>query len=211
VKREERRARTRAELLDAAARIFAQRGYHGASMHEIAADAGLTTGAIYANFANKEALFLALADQQVTQRRAEISSILDQPMTAASVATEGAARFVAFLDHEPDWPLLYFEFWAYGVRNPELRDEFTPRRRAVQEVIAKVIQRAADALDLELPYPAEQLAVGVSAAINGLAFERVADPGVVPDQVFAHIVSALMTGIFSTATPRGGRPRQGSG
>jgi hypothetical protein len=127
------------------------------------------------------------------------------------VAAEGAARFVAFLDHEPDWPLLYFEFWAYGVRNPELRDEFTPRRRAVQEVIARVIQRTADALDLELPYPAEQLAVGVSAAINGLAFERVADPGVVPDRVFAHMVAALMAGIFSAATPKDARPGQGSG
>jgi AcrR family transcriptional regulator len=54
-------------------------------MQEIAADAGLTTGAIYSNFVSKEALFLALADQQVTQRRAEIASILDQPVTAASV------------------------------------------------------------------------------------------------------------------------------
>jgi AcrR family transcriptional regulator len=83
VKRDERQAKTRAELLEAAARIFARRGYHGASMQEIAADAGLTTGAIYSNFVSKEALFLALADQQVTQRRAEIASILDQPVTAA--------------------------------------------------------------------------------------------------------------------------------
>jgi len=208
VKRQDQQAKTRADLLDAAARLFARRGYHGAKLEEIAAAAGLTTGAIYSNFASKEGLFLALADQEVAKRRAEIGSLLNQPATAVTVATGGAARFVSFLERDPDWPLLYFEFWAYGVRNPEVKDEFTRRRRAVQEVIAQVIQRAADALDVEFPYPAEQLAVGLSAAINGLAFERAADPGLVPDDVFAVMVSALLTAIFSAATPKGFRPRR---
>ena len=207
VKRQHQQAKTRAELLEAAARIFARRGYHGATLEEIAAEAGLTTGAIYSNFAGKEALFLALADQQVAKRRAEIGSMLDQPATAEAVAIQGAERFLSFLEHDPDWPLLYFEFWAYGVRNPELHDEFTRRRRAVQDVIAQVLERAAEARGVEFPYPTEQLAIGLSAAINGLAFERAADPGAVPDEVFALMVSALTTAIFSTATPKGSRPR----
>ena len=51
--RQERRAQTRAALLDAAERLWAERGIRGASLDEIAAQAGLTKGAVYSNFAGK--------------------------------------------------------------------------------------------------------------------------------------------------------------
>lgn len=207
MKRQDKQVQTRAALLEAAGRVFARRGYHAAKLEEIATDAGLTTGAIYSNFKSKEALFLALADTQVDNRRAEIGTILDQPADAATVATEGAQRFLDFIGNDPDWPLLYFEFWAYGVRTPHLREEFATRRRAVQGVIADVIGRVEESLGLELPYPTEQIAVGLSAAINGLAFERVADSGAVPDDLFAFMISSLATAIFAAATPRLTPPR----
>src|ERR1700675_4137539 len=55
-----RRQQTREYLLEAAARVFAEHGYHGASLDEVAAVAGFTKGAVYSNFKNKEDLFLAL-------------------------------------------------------------------------------------------------------------------------------------------------------
>ena len=57
--------------------MFAQRGYHQATVEEIAAEAGFTTGAVYSNFAGKEELFLALADRQVNERVAEIEAAAD--------------------------------------------------------------------------------------------------------------------------------------
>ena len=56
----ERRAQTRAKLLKAAGAVFARRGYHEATLEEIAERAGLSKGALYYNFASKEDLFLAL-------------------------------------------------------------------------------------------------------------------------------------------------------
>src|SRR6476620_11683152 len=53
---ERRRQRTRDALLDAAATVFAERGFQGASLDEIAATAGYTRGAIYKHFADKEEL-----------------------------------------------------------------------------------------------------------------------------------------------------------
>jgi hypothetical protein len=75
----------------------------------------------------------------------------------------------------------------------------------VQGVIADVIKRVEESLGLELPYPTEQVAVGLSASINGLAFERVPDAGSVPDELFAFMVSSLATAIFAAATPRPAR------
>src|SRR3954466_1955281 len=64
ITRSERRAQTRAALLDAAARVFVERGFAGTSVEAIAADAGYTRGAFYSNFATKEELFVALLQER---------------------------------------------------------------------------------------------------------------------------------------------------
>jgi AcrR family transcriptional regulator len=69
--RKERQERTRELLVAAASRVFARRGYHQATVEEIAAEAGFSTGAVYSNFSGKEELFLSLADLQVSERVAE--------------------------------------------------------------------------------------------------------------------------------------------
>ena len=57
-RRGERRLITRAQLLDAAERVFARGGLLGASVDAIALEAGYSTGAVYSNFKGKEDLFL---------------------------------------------------------------------------------------------------------------------------------------------------------
>ena len=75
--RKERQEQTREQLVEAAARVFARRGYHRATVDEIAAEAGFTIGALYSNFETKEKLFLAIADRQVETRVSEISAVAD--------------------------------------------------------------------------------------------------------------------------------------
>jgi AcrR family transcriptional regulator len=59
--RSDKRARTRQALIDAAAEVIGERGLDRTSLEEVAARAGMSRGAIYGNFANKEELFLAVA------------------------------------------------------------------------------------------------------------------------------------------------------
>ena len=70
--REERRAATRTELLDAAARVFARRGFHNASVNDVAAEAGYTSGAVYSNFRNKDELFVAAFEHHVARQIREV-------------------------------------------------------------------------------------------------------------------------------------------
>jgi AcrR family transcriptional regulator len=60
---EERSERSRAQILDAALRLFSSAGYNGTSMRDIAHDAGVSTGNVYHQFPDKESLFRALLDQ----------------------------------------------------------------------------------------------------------------------------------------------------
>src|SRR4051794_40496154 len=100
--RRERQEQTRDRLLDAAAKVFARRGYHQASLEEIAAEGGYSTGAVYSNFSGKEELFLALADREVDERVAEIRAVADAAERGEAPGEEAADQFRSFLERDPD-------------------------------------------------------------------------------------------------------------
>jgi AcrR family transcriptional regulator len=190
--RKERQEQTREQLVAAAASVFARRGYHQATVEEIAAEAGFSTGAVYSNFSGKEELFLALADRQVAERVAEIEAVADAAEREADAGAEAAAQFRAFLERDPDWPLLFYEFWSLSVRNPDLQGELARRRDAIRDALAETLERVAREHGFELRFPAEALATAIAASLNGLAFERAADPDALPDEVFAEFVTAVL-------------------
>jgi AcrR family transcriptional regulator len=190
--RRERQEQTRALLLDAASLVFARRGYHDARLEEIAAEAGFSTGAVYSNFAGKQELFLALADREVAERIAELDGLAESIEAGGDAAAETGQRFRELLERDREWPLLFYEFWSFGVRNAQIQDEFAVRRQAVQDALARTLERIAAQLGFQLRFPAPVLAKAVGAALNGLAFERAADPGAIPDEVFAEFVVAVL-------------------
>lgn len=189
--RKETQKRTHERLIEAAAKVFARHGYHRATVSEIASEAGFTVGALYSNFSGKEELFLAIADRQVEARVAEVRAIAtaaESPEPSANAAE----MLCAFLERDPDWPLLFYEFWSLSVRNPELQDELTKRRDAIRDALAEVLERVARQIGFELRFPAPMLATAIAASLNGLAFERAADPEALPDEVFAEFVTAVL-------------------
>src|SRR5919201_5956416 len=164
--RRERQHQTRRRLLDAATRVFARRGYQKATLEEIAKEAGFTIGAVYSNFSGKEELFLALADREVEQRVSEIRAVGDAAERGDQPGAEAADQFREFIERDPDWPLLFYEFWSYGVRNPKTQEEFATRRQAVRDALAETLERIADQLGFRLRFPAAQLATAIGATLN---------------------------------------------
>jgi AcrR family transcriptional regulator len=63
---------TRAALLDEATTLFAERGYAGTSLEDVASASQVTRGAVYHHFASKQALFEAVLDLQEARATAEI-------------------------------------------------------------------------------------------------------------------------------------------
>ena len=93
--REEKKARTRAQLIDAAATVFARRGYMAASLDEVAEEAGLTKGAVYSNFDSKEDLFEAVIDDRLTEPMRHRAEDIDSTSgTTEDHAMAGARVFV---------------------------------------------------------------------------------------------------------------------
>lgn len=195
------RQETRRRITDAAAEVFAEQGYDAATLDDVAAAAGFSKGAVYSNFRDKEELFLSLMRERIEQRvdmvRAateELGSVQDQTSSAGGVLED-------LLGAQPDWHLLFIEFWARAVRDPELRRQLAEQRRPMRELIAKFFDEQAERLGLEPPAPSEQLAVIVLALSNGLAIEQLADPDSVAPGIHATALSLLLGGAVGSDRP----------
>jgi AcrR family transcriptional regulator len=92
VTRAERREQIRADLLAAARQVFLRRGFHQASLEEIALEAGWSKGAVFSNFAGKDDLFLAVLDTQNRRRRREQLAEMRAAPTLAEALTAAVAH-----------------------------------------------------------------------------------------------------------------------
>ncbi len=194
--REQSRAQTRERLLDAAREAFARNGFHGASVDEIASAAGFSTGALYSNFDGKEDLFLALMEREIDEHAREIAEAVRSRTSVSERATGGARRWMMMIEREPNLLLLFMEFWAYGVRDAEVRPKVAERFAQMRQVLTLLIAEGAREFDLELALPAEQLALAVDALADGIARQKLADPDAVPDELMGEVLSLL----FAAAT-----------
>jgi AcrR family transcriptional regulator len=199
--REQSKANTRERLLGAARSVFASSGFHGASVEEIASQAGFSTGALYSNFDGKEDLFLVLMEREIDEHAREIRQAVRERASVAERATGGARQWMTMIEREPELLLLFMEFWAYGVRDVQVRPKVAVRFAQMREVLTGLIADAVREFDLELAIPAEQLAVAIDALADGIARQKLADPAAVPDDLMGTVLALL----FSAATrPAGG-------
>jgi AcrR family transcriptional regulator len=196
--RDERREQTRDQLLEAAGRVFARRGFHGASVDEVAEEAGYTTGALYSNFAGKEDLFLSLLEQFAARQLDEVVDAAAEGSTVGARARHGARSWMAFLEREPELVPLFMEFWGYAVRNPELRPRFAEQRARVRDVVAGLIEQGGRDLGVRFTIPPAQIATAGGALADGLALQKLADPDSVPDELFGTVLAALLDGATSS-------------
>lgn len=194
--RTERRAQTRARLLDAAARIYARRGFDGATLDEIASDAGLTKGAVYDHFGSKEKLLLALLDEHLAAQIAEQVALFDPSKATAERPRAGADRWMAELEEDPDAFRLFVEAWVHAQRDAELRGRVAAGMDAWRATFKDFGMQRASAGESGLPDELlEQVANVMLALGTGLGMVKLADPdSVSPDllgAVYVLLIRAL--------------------
>jgi len=199
ITREQRRAQTRERLLTAARSVFARSGFRGASVEEIASEAGFSTGALYSNFESKEDLFLALMEREIETHAQEIRAAVVAEASVAERAAGGARQWMAMIEREPEALLLFMEFWAYGVRDEEMRAKVAARFAQARAVLTGLIADGVRDFELELALPAEQLAIAIDALADGIARQKLADPDAVPDDLMGRVLALLFSAVTSPA------------
>lgn len=173
--RDEQRARTRAELLAAAATVFARNGYHATSVDMVAEAAGYTKGAVYSNFASKEDLFLALIDEHLDQAVHTLEEIVASTEPAERAARLGERREQMQV-FDPGWHLLETEFVLYAARNEHIRALLAERQRRTRARIAELLTQHLGEVGAGTAIEVDDLARILIATGDGLTIMSVADP-----------------------------------
>ena len=191
---EERKAKTRERLLDSAERVCRKRGYHAASVEEIAGRAGYSTGAVYAHFRGKDDLVLAVVERRLERQAAEIATATADRRGDDRLAA-GAELWTAVLRSDRDFIVFFVELWAVAVRDRALRVRLAAANRRIRSALGELIaSEAAAAGEDAPPASAERLALALDVIADGFALHRIADPDGVPEEHLATYLRWLVTG-----------------
>ena len=197
---ERRRQQTREHLLAAAAQVFAERGFHGASLDEVATVAGFTKGAVYSNFKNKEDLFLALFRARYEQETEALRATLE----GSEVPSEDRlSDFVALVKDQThlalsNFGLLYQEFWLYAARNPAVREEFTRIDDEAAVALAELIAAERNDLGLGQLEDGVQTARIIEILFRGIGLLRILQPEVADESLIETAIAFVARGLGAT-------------
>ncbi|HEY3018825.1 MAG TPA: TetR/AcrR family transcriptional regulator [Solirubrobacteraceae bacterium] len=193
-----RRAQTRAALLDAAARVFVERGFAGASVEAITAEAGYTRGAFYSNFASKEELFVELLQERAFARYRAMAR-----QSAGVEPREIGARAARIIrGAEGRWLFrLWLEVLAHAGRDDATRRLAAGFWSGTRALGAEQVARAYAEAGREPPADPRDIASAFIALDVGLALQHFVDPDAVSLDAYPELFDLLFGALYRDARP----------
>jgi AcrR family transcriptional regulator len=182
--RPELRERTRERVLDAAERTFSEKGYHAASLDEIAEDAGYSKGAVYSNFSGKADLFLAVMDRRAER---EAGGLAGQSPGAGAQGTPPTV--------EPSgWALATLDFFLVAVHDERLRGLLAERYRQARARTSNLLPRQGGPAAGEPAWASpDEIATAAMAVGSGLIIQASLDDSAVAADLYGRIMSKLLS------------------
>jgi AcrR family transcriptional regulator len=165
------------QIVDAAGRVMARRGYGGTTMKDIAAEAGITAGLIHYYFDSKEDLLLAVTATLCEQMRSDA----EQAFAASGDAPPIARAWVALQatkDHlaRPDQQRLFLETVTLALSEPRMREQMAKLYEALLDSSTAMVEELSRQVPTPPPVPLRDLAAVLVAAIDGMALQKLLDP-----------------------------------
>ena len=195
----EQQARTRSQLMKAAAKVFSRKGMKGASIDEVTQEAGYTKGAFYANFRSKEELFLAILDERFGERLAQIDHAFASDESPPEQARHAAAEFARSIRADPDHDRLFLEFATHALQEPGFRAELITRFVTLRERMAAIYERRMEEYGIKPPVPTDRIVRMVIAMADGWSLWGLLEPDAVDDEMFESMMEIFTTGIGAMA------------
>jgi AcrR family transcriptional regulator len=175
VTRAQRGARNRERVLAAARAAFGRKGFHGASLDEIAEEAGFSKGVVYSQFGSKDDLFLTLLERRIEERAVENLEAIRRAPAGAELATiwELAHRAQR---QDPAWTLVALEFRIHAARDPALNRRYAALHANTIAGITRTLGVLCETRGISPPHPPEELARFILALDSGYALEDLVAP-----------------------------------
>ncbi|MGN6872787.1 MAG: TetR/AcrR family transcriptional regulator [Solirubrobacteraceae bacterium] len=210
--RVEQSERNRALVLAAARRAFLARGYHGASLEQIADEAGFSKGVVYSQFENKADLFLALLEQRIEERAADNARFVEALLAGGACSVDqglrALAEHVTRREHaDAEWGLLVIEFRVNAARNPEVNLRYANLHERTLAGVARVVGTIYEQAGERPPLSPADLARLLLTVSSGARLEHATNAEVLPVALLAELVAAA-PGSLGTALAIGRRKRR---
>jgi AcrR family transcriptional regulator len=165
----------RTRIVESALRVFAEKGYHGATIGDVVRDSGLSVGAIYTYFRGKDELFLATCDVSAGEGLGELGARLAR---GHSVAEKLAIAVGFFLDSmvgvsgEPDMAGVLVMQWSRAEAEPAVRASLSRRRDQIAGAGELLIREGMAAGEIASWIDAPALAAAYVTFLDGLLLWR---------------------------------------
>jgi AcrR family transcriptional regulator len=197
--REQSQAQTRARLLVVARKHFLCHGLGGAVAEKIAAEAGYSRGALYANFEGKEGLFRAIILEQKQHHFAVFRSILDEKHLPAVARLQKFRKAYVDILTDRDWIVLYTEFEAEALRNERVRHCILElHRKALRDGIELVEELTASA-EITLKMTPKEFLIAMHNFSTGMAINQKLMGATLPKKCARQLILSLFDSLISLA------------
>lgn len=163
----ERRARSRAALLEATARGISRVGYGNLVLEEVAAEAGYTRGALYHQFRDKETLVLAALEWVDETWHAEVGSVFDEDLPPVDALVELARRHAVYCRRDNARMMVALRV-ELGSRDHPVGDAVRVKTRDLLARVRRLIVAGRRDRSIGPGPPAAVLAAASMAAIEGV-------------------------------------------
>ncbi|AKU17052.1 TetR/AcrR family transcriptional regulator [Luteipulveratus mongoliensis] len=190
---EEYRAARRQQILEAAWTCFARNGFHATSMADVIKESGLSAGAVYGYFVNKEDLIQQAAEATIGQAAGPVArdlSALDPPDLARAVIITLEHVTEILLMHDIDKSAVAIQAFAEALRSPHLMTVIQGAHGRLRSELTGVAVRAKAAGLLDDEADPEQVGAAMFGLVPGMLLQRLT-LGVDVDDYCAGVVSLI--------------------
>jgi AcrR family transcriptional regulator len=133
---------TRDDILEAAARIFSEKGFHAASMQDIADAVNLQKASLYHHFSSKQEILLALLDAALDILIENLEEVVSQPLPPDEKLRQAMISYLQTVaDHQSFSAVLLLEYRSLDV---DLRGRHAPRRDRFEHLWRELIKEGKD-------------------------------------------------------------------
>ncbi len=181
--------------------MFAQRGYHSATLDEVAEVAGFSKGAVYSNFSSKEDLFLALQREREEGLIGAFGSAGQDVSDPSDLFSALRDVYAASRDRDEEWAL-WMEFTLFAMRKPKARTKLAESSRSAHDMVVDLVKRQCRDDGVEPPISPDLIACIYSALFTGLWQQQAIDPDAVDDDAFAAAIVFMRQAIAALGHPR---------
>jgi AcrR family transcriptional regulator len=188
-----RQSDRRLEILDAAQRCFARAGFHGASMQEICAEAGMSPGNLYRYFPSKEALIAGICERNRAEAADSMLAVDRAPGFFEGLAALAHHHLV---ERSEEHASLCAEIMAESRRNPEIARLHLELERDIKVRIVDMLRRAAGRGEISAAVDLDGAATMLMVLADGMSWRRASDPSFNSETALPHVlhmVQCLLT------------------